>query len=298
MTQSDAIFNVDFSAPRGLTGSANRALSSWQTTACSILKEIWQGLLGSEFDLNLGQLDSSVAQKAIRSLPDPGYAARLAIGEERFPAFVVFSAQTIQALVSDMLGTLGEEWPEVKPLTPAEASMVELLMGEVARSFSVAWPDVDPLQCFLQSVVSRPLRSRVFPPDEILARTRITLTLPLGTDEITLLFPRAGLASIGIVETDPQESAAQPATPQLRALAEKLPVTLIVELGRASLTLKQMNNLAVGDVLMLDQPVTAPLEASIGGKLQWLGHPCRMGPRQGFRVIATASQKRQPTKHQ
>ncbi len=290
MTQSDAIFNVDFSAPRGLTGNANRALSSWQATACTILKEIWQGLLGSGVDLQLGQLDSSVAQKAIRSLPDPGYAARLAVGQKQFPAFVVFSAGLVQALVSDMLGTLGEDWPEIKPLTPAESSMVELLFGEVARSFSVAWPDVDPLECYLQSVVSRPLRSRVFPPDEILARTRVTVTMPLGTEEIILLFPQKGLSSIGISESPAPEVVSQAAAPQLRQLAEKLPVTLVVQLGRATLSLKEMNNLAVGDVMVLDQPIGAPLEASIKGKLQWLGHPCRMGQRQGFRIIASAQQ--------
>ena len=290
MTQPEGIFNLDFSAPRGLTGTANRALSSWQTTACTILKEIWQSLLGSGVDLQLGQIDSSVAQKAIRALPDPGYAARLSVGQENFPAFVVFSARLIQALVADMLGTLGDEWPDPKPLTPAESSMVELLLGEVARSFSVAWPDVDPLECYLQSVVSRPLRSRVFPPDEILARTRVNVTLPLGTEEIILLFPQEGLSSIGISESPPPEAVSQTAAPQLRLLAEKLPVTLVVELGNATLTLAEMNNLSVGDVMVLDQPINAPLEASIKGKLQWLGHPCRMGQRQGFRIIASAQQ--------
>lgn len=288
MSTADTIPSLDFSAPRRLTGTANRALLSWQATACSVLKENWQGLLGAGVELEAGAVDSALAQKAIRALPDPGYAARLSVGPQGFPALAVFSGRLVQTLVADMLGTLGSEWPELRPLTPAETSMVELLFGEVARSLSLAWPSLDALECQLDSVLFRPLRSRVFGPDEVLVRTLVSARTPLGTDTVVLLFPQSGLSSIGISDSGASEASGPQPAPQLRTLAERLPVRLSVELGNATLSLAAMHGLSVGDVLVLDQPVSSPLKAAVEGQLHWLGYPCRLGQRQGFRILSAA----------
>lgn len=286
MSQTAQIPNVDFTAPRRLTGTASRALTGWQTTACTMLKENWQGLLGAGVGLTPGRVDSVVASKAVRALPDPGYAARLSMGETKFPAICAFSSRVVQTLVADMLGTLGDSWPQDVPLSSAELSMVDLLFGEIARSFSMAWPDLEPLPCHLDSVIVRPLRSRVFAPDEILVRSTIAISTPLGDDELTLLYPKDGLTSLGLTETVPGDTAATVPAPQLRILAERLPITLHVELGSANLSLAEMDSLNIGDVLILDQSVGSPLQATIAGRLHWLGYPCRLGQRQGFRILA------------
>ena len=134
MTSPDSLSSVDFSAPRRLAGSANRALSSWNATATSMLQEYWQALAGDRITLQPARIDSSVAQKAQQTLPDPGYAALLKIGPDRFDGMVAFSNRLVLTLVSEMLGTLGDEWPEQRALTAAELSLVELLFGEIARA--------------------------------------------------------------------------------------------------------------------------------------------------------------------
>lgn len=285
MTTTD-ISNSVFAEPRRLTGEANRALSGWQASFCSFLAENWQGLLGSEVKLTTTRTSASVAGSCIESLPDPGYGARLEMGADGFSSVVAFSGRLVQTLVFDMLGTLGEDWPEVRDLTPAEVSMAELLFGEISRAFSQAWPELEPLPCDLHSVISRPRRSRLFARDEAVIQTRITVETPFGPDDIFWIAPRTGLESIGIRDTAPDAEEFQPA-PQLRELARRIPVELVIELGNTSLTLKELNDLQVGDYLPLDQLVYQPLQAMVDGRLQWLGTPCRLGNRQGFQILAT-----------
>lgn len=280
------ISNSVFSEPRRLTGEANRALTGWQTSFCSILSEYWQGLLGSSVTLKPARTSSSLAGPCIASLPDPGYGARLEMGSDSFPSVVAFSSRLVQTLVFDMLGTPGEDWPEERELTAAELSMAELLFGEIARALSQAWPELEPLPCELQSVISRPKRSRLFGPEDQVIQTRITVETPFGPDDIFWIAPRTGLESIGIRETATDDVAFQPA-PQLRELARRIPVELVIELGSTSLTLKELNDLQVGDYLPLDQLVYQPLQAMVDGRLQWLGTPCRLGNRQGFQILAT-----------
>ncbi len=285
MTASETANSV-FAEPRRLTGEANRALAGWQTSVCGILSEYWQGLLGSEITLQVARTSSGVAGSSVGALPDPGYGARMEMGADGFPSLVAFSSRLVQTLVFDMLGTPGDDWPELRDLTPAELSMAELLFGEITRAVSQAWPEIDPLPCDLHSVIARPRRSRLFAPDEAIVQTRITVETPFGPDDILWISPRSGLESIGIRDAAPDDEEFRPA-PQMRSLARLLPVELVIELGHTSLTLKELNDLQVGDYLTLDQPVYQPLQATVDGRLQWLGTPCRLGNRQGFQILAT-----------
>ena len=287
MSNQETLTSIDFSAPRRLAGTANRALSSWNATATSMLQEYWQSLAGNRITLQPARIDSSVAQKAQQALPDPGYAALLKIGPDKFDGMVAFSNRIVLTLVSEMLGTLGDTWPEQRPLTAAELSLVELLFGEIARALSQGWPEVTPLPVEMDQVIVRPLRSRIFQPRENLVRVVVVVTTAVGEETFVMLMPQAGLASIGINETAVPAASEQTASPQMRALAESLPVAMTVGLGKATLTLGEMNRLAVGDTLVLDQSAGSPLEARIAGRLQWLGFPCRLGQRQGFRILAS-----------
>lgn len=287
MTTSDTVTNIDFTAPPRLTGSAHRALAQWNETATAVLQEFWQSLLGNRITLQVARTDSSVAQKAQQALPDPGCAALLKIGPGRFDSMVAFSNRIVLTLVSEMLGTLGEEWPEERDLTPAELSLVELLFGEIARAFSQGWPEVEALPVELDQILVRPLRSRIFQPRENLVRSVVLVQTPVGEDAVIILMPQAALTTIGIDDPSAAFVPHQSAAPQMRALTETLPVTMSVSLGKASLSLGEMNQLAVGDVLILDQAVGSPLEARISGRLHFLGQPCRLGQRQGFRVIVS-----------
>ncbi len=280
------IANSVFAEPRRLTGEANRALSGWQLSACTLLAESWQGLLGSEVNLTIARTSAGVAGKTVADLPDPGFGARLEMGANGFPSLLAFSSRLVQSLVFDMLGTPGEDWPEVRELTAAELSMTELLFGEISRAISQAWPEIKPLPCELHSVISRPKRSRLFAPEEAIVQTRITVETPFGPDDVLWITPRSGLESIGIRDASADEPGFQPAA-EMRNLARQIPVELVIELGNTSLTLKELNELQVGDYLPLDQPVYQPLQAMVDGHLQWLGMPCRLGNRQGFQILAS-----------
>ena len=67
-------------------------------------------------------------------------------------------------------------------------------------------------------------------------------------------------------------------------LTKNLPMDLTVVLGSAQLMLSQLTKLAPGDVIVLDQRVTHPLGAWLGGKKIMTGWPGRVGTRQAFQI--------------
>jgi len=285
MTTAEAQQAAIFAQPRRLTGSANRALTSWQTTVATLLQENWRALLGTDITVTVGATDSARSGKAISQLDDPGYAGRLEIGPAQDITLFCMSTKLMIALVNDMLGTPSDTWPEERELTAVETSMAELLFGEVSRAISQAWPEVEPLACDLLSVIARPTRSRIYAPDAILARTKITVTTSMGEATVVWLISRTTLEGVGIGDAHEEETPAP--APQLKKLAEDIPVQITVRLGDTSMRLSELEHLRVGDYLTLEQSVSQPLEMTIDGRLHWLGHACRLGTRQGFEIIAS-----------
>lgn len=277
----------DFKAPGRVSADVDRALRAWQGQTCTLLTEGWQGLLGDSISVELGPLTMSSGANTLKQTTDPGYAASLQIGPGRIPSLVTMSGQLVCTLVAGLLGSGGEDWTPYEPLTNVELSMLELLYGEIKRCVGIGWPELEPLPCELESCLFRPARSRIFAQDENIVRREILVNTAFGTESAWWLIPQSRLADLGISSDGGVPDADVKPDPRLSAIAAQLPVEIVVQLGTTKISLPEMNQLEIGDFLVLDQNVQQPVEAFLAGKLQWLGTPCRTGRHQGFEILAS-----------
>jgi flagellar motor switch protein FliM len=173
-----------------------------------------------------------------------------------------------------------------RPLTAIEESMAQLLIAELVWAISEAWPGRTPIPCRVGEVERRPVLSRLFAPGDVAFVSRFALTGPAGVNECTWLVPHEALERAVTAEwpEDPQAAPPRDATTQLEQLAGALSLVLSVRLGQARLPVSQLADLQVGDVIVLDQPITRPVIAEVGGEPKFLGFPGRIGSRQSFQV--------------
>ena len=68
------------------------------------------------------------------------------------------------------------------------------------------------------------------------------------------------------------------------AFIHEIPVDLVVELGRARLTIKELSQLEVDEIVELDRPSDSPLDVMVGGKLFARGEVVMVGERLALRV--------------
>ncbi len=64
----------------------------------------------------------------------------------------------------------------------------------------------------------------------------------------------------------------------------EIPVDLVVELGRARLTIKELAELSNDEVVELDRPSDSPLDVIVGGKIFARGEVVMVGERLALRV--------------
>jgi len=64
----------------------------------------------------------------------------------------------------------------------------------------------------------------------------------------------------------------------------EIPVDLVVELGRARLTIRELSELNHDEVVELDRPSDSPLDVIVGGKIFARGEVVMVGERLALRV--------------
>jgi flagellar motor switch protein FliM len=284
MTASQELQTLDFQDPRRLGPTSSRVLQRWQKDACERILESWSAMLVHPVQMRTVSLGPVRYAEGLKSLPDPGLGLVLLVGPEEIPTLLTFSNGLLLRLLEATLGAPGEAWPEPRELTPLEFTMTEVLFQTLTEGLSEGWPGQDPLPLHV-SETCRPRRCRLFPTGTELVSVRWEITCGAGKEETVWLMPRESIEELLDVEQTPGGvPAVDPNEELLASIATQLPVEVVVDLGSASLSMSEISELQVGDVVILDQAVARPLVARIGDQPRWSGVPCRVGGRQALDI--------------
>jgi|GEM_PF-578595 len=284
MSQTDSPSLLDFYSPRRPPSEALRLLSAWQSHVCEHLRDGWGTLLARPVTLTPDKIEPVQYAAALNQLPEEGLGIYFSIGESLLPSMMVLSSRQVQGLLADLLDLPGGKWPAPAKLTAVEDSMLELLFLKLAESVGDAWPGETVLACRFLETTSKPQRTRLFPIGAPLFSLRMTIDSRFGQETLTWLVLKEETERLLSELSLPDGPDDQMANPDLVSMIERVPLDVVVQLGKVELSMSQASELSVGDVLILDQMVTRPLVATLEGAPKWIGVPKRIGGRQAFEI--------------
>jgi flagellar motor switch protein FliM len=106
---------------------------------------------------------------------------------------------------------------------------------------------------------------------------------PFGQARWLWLVPQQYLIT-GLTQSAADSQKRPAARQSLEQLIGEMPVELSVRLGETELPVSQLTRLRAGDLVILDQRVSQPLQACVGGHARFQGWPGRVGPRRAFQI--------------
>lgn len=275
---------LDFTSPRRLRKEKWRALSKWHQNICLLTTEAWASLISHETVLSATRIEPFQRLEAVQRTPDDAVGVQLSIGPDQTPSLMIFSGKQLHGLLADVLDVPGTEWPTPAKFTPAEESILSVMFQRLASAVGDGIPGPEAIRCEFVSIVDRPRRTRLFSLIDELFVLEIGITSRFGEDTAFWMLPKKEVESLVGHEALEEEYDERPVQPAMIALTHRMPVTLVVELGTTNLSMAQMTQLGIGDVLVLDQSINRPIQACLAGTAKLTGRPVRVGIRQGFAV--------------
>ena len=163
------------------------------------------------------------------------------------------------------------------------------------RAFSSAWAGVTNTGLEYVRLESNPRHAVVINPKEPVVVLEAMLDWRNVKGEIKLVFPLAAirpleskLASTVVAVKKEDES---PWRENLFQHVEETPVEVIVELGRAEMTLRQLLELGEGELVRLDREPGGPLDVIVEGTPKYIARPVIHHGNMAVEVLGVATSK-------
>lgn len=225
-----------------------------------------------------------------RSLPVPTSMHLFKLEPLRGTGILVIESRLVFSLIEAFFGGNGSGSTKIegRDFTPIEKKMIEKVVQMALANLMEAWEDVYPLKTEFIRSESNPLVVNVVPGEELLISVQfeIEFNKPLGT--ITLCVPISSFQAIrqklsgGYRGEDFKVD--QVWMSHLREQMERTQVELTVELGQTRLAVRDLMNLKIGDIIILDKDFRKPLTAMIEGIPKFGGYAGRYKNKKVFRV--------------
>lgn len=222
----------------------------------------------------------------------PGTVGVMSLGAGHGLALIVLEGELGHALLSGALGDRkaraaaapGEGQAE---LTNLEKMVLKHLLGMLSEAMGTAWSGVLPFKPEILRFESDPRMVMIANPSDVIILCSFEITGAID-GRIQLALPYAAVEPAKKLLTSPPRLGGQRDARFSTALARELEgveVELRVQIGRRKLSVNELLNMAVGDVLTLNTSETAPLPVFVQGRNKMTASPRVVGGGMAIEIL-------------
>lgn len=218
-------------------------------------------------------------EEFIRSIPNPTILNIFSLYPLEGNAIMEINPNLGFALLDRLLGGPGSTLPKVRGLTEIEQTVIERIVQRMLDYLEEPWGSIIELDPSLERMETNPQFTQLVSPSEIMMIVSLEARLGDVMGMINICVPFLVLEPImdRLSVHYYYSSTTQKATPEnIATIQHKLENTQIpakVVLGRTTITVRDLLELTVGDVISLERNIKDPLEVVIGQKTKYLAKP-------------------------
>jgi len=273
------IRSYDFSSPDKFSKEQIRTLQMIHDGLTRLLNASFSAFLRSVVTTNLVSVTELSYEEFVRALSNPTVMCIFSLTPLEGSALMEINPNLIFAMFDRLLGGKGETPTDIRELTDIEQSVVEGIFQRVLSNFKDAWATIMQLKPRLETLETNPGFSQIVAPNDRVASLVFDVKMGDIQGVINLCIPHI------IIEPVAQKLSAQlwfsgsykGSTEETKHLVKKrlesAKIPLSIELGNTDLTLRELLNLNVGNVIRLDNPIDEPLRLKVGKKTKFLVKP-------------------------
>ena len=240
---------------------------------------VWTNLLREAVDFVVVGTQVIKFGEFLKKIPMPSSLNVFSMAPLRGNALFVMDAFLVYLIVDYFFGGKGQTHvkPEGRDFTPVQLRIVKKLLLEAFADLEKAWHAVQDIKVDYVRSESNPQFAMVVTSSEIVLVVTLQVILGETTRDLHIVYPYSMLEPIkeklysGLVSDHVDQTGDW--SGRFRERLQDCPLPLTVRLGTATLTVKDVMNFSLGDVVLLDQRPGDPLDCYVEGHLKFQGSP-------------------------
>jgi flagellar motor switch protein FliM len=242
-------------------------------------------------DVNPIAIDMSKFGDFMRTLPVPTAINIFKMEPLRGNALLVVDTRLVFTLVENFFGGAGSQ-PKVegRDFTPIEQVVINRIVMLLLSTLEDAWKPVHEVKVELVRSEINPQFATIVPPSDVVVVISFEVELESSIGSLILALPYATIEPIrSKLYAAFQSERLEVDHAWISRFKDRLletPVEMVVRLGRTQLSGRQLVNLRVGDILVLDTDTEDLLTAEVQGVRKFTGTPGFVKGNRAFQVLA------------
>ena len=292
------IREYDFKRPERVSKDQMRALENLHEGFARNFGAALSGFLRTITEVRVASIEQMTFSEFTLGLPNPTSFNVLSIGELEGNMCLEISPLIIYPIIDRLLGGSNADlFIPQRPLTDIELRLVQKIIDRALGSLSEAWANITPLTFEMEEFESNPQLVQIVPPNEVVVVVGFEIKMGGRAGTMSLCVPYNAIEPI-VDKLSNQTWAAYKRNRHNRQLRDRLAghldgakLTVTSILADTRITLNDLMNLHVGDVILTDKPASAPLALSIGKRRKYIGHLCQFKGNRALKIIRPISPK-------
>ena len=227
----------------------------------------------------------------VNTLPIPSCMCIMRFESLRGPALLVFESKLAYALVYSFFGGTDRPYTKIegKDFTQIEIKIARRVVLSAIDDYEKAWEPVYPLKVGYSRTEINPQFVAVVPPSDVVIATTFDVELEKVSGTIKVVIPYATLEPIkSKLSVGFQSEQLEVDFIWINRIKEQIMGTnanLLVKLGEADIALRDLMELAPGDIIQLDTDATMPLDILIEGIPKFKGIPGLLKGNRALKIV-------------
>lgn len=271
--------SYDFKRPDKFSKDRLRTLQVLNETFARLLATAFSGYLRTVVNVNLVSLDQSLYDDIVQQMPNP--TILYVVGLDPLPGSCIFelNKDIILAMVDRLLGGHGSKLHSQHEITEIEMTLTEGIMSRVLDGMKEAWNNVVSFIPRVENTAQTPQFVRIALPSDvcILIVFEVRLGETSGTISICIpypvLEPIVSKLSAQSLFAGPRRGTGSETIDNIKKQLNLVRIPMSVMLGEAKVTVDELTQIQVGDVICLDKGITDELDVYVGEHRKFTAKP-------------------------
>jgi flagellar motor switch protein FliM len=280
----------DFKHPNRVSKDQMRTLESLHSNFAGHFGSALSGITRSVVDIDLLSVDQITYSEFIMSLVSPSCTYVFSIAPLEGAGIIDFNPSVVFAFVDRMFGGIGKSLNTERELTGIEKSIMTKIANRGFKELEKAWAHIISLQIKMSAFESNPQFIQIVPPGETVIVISLQIKMQSSSGIMTICYPYLTLESIvdklSAQNWIDKNKKMMDDDDRQRNIRRLVPVPSVMKaiLGTTVVSVRDLINLEVNDVLRIDRHAAGDVDILVGDVVKFKGKPGKSGKQLAVKI--------------